>query len=122
LRGMHFQRAPHSEAKVIRCLKGAVWDVIIDLRPGSSTHMQWQGFLLSEENRSSLYVPKGFAQGFQTLDADSEIGYLISVFYTPEAADGVRYDDPAFAITWPLTPVAVSDRDKSWPNYRSPAR
>jgi dTDP-4-dehydrorhamnose 3,5-epimerase len=122
LRGMHFQRAPHAEAKVVSCLKGAVWDVIIDLRLGSPTFLQWQGFPLSEENRNLLYVPKGFAHGFQTLQSDSEVGYLISAFYVPEAAGGVRYDDPAFAITWPLPPVAVSDRDRSWPNYAARAR
>jgi dTDP-4-dehydrorhamnose 3,5-epimerase len=117
LRGMHFQRAPHGEVKLVSCLRGAIWDVIIDLRPGSATFMRWEGFLLNEENRRQLYVPEGFAHGFQTLLPDSEVGYLISAFYTPEAASGLRYDDPSFAIPWPLAPAAMSERDRAWPEF-----
>jgi dTDP-4-dehydrorhamnose 3,5-epimerase len=118
LRGMHFQRAPHGEVKVVSCLKGAIWDVIIDLRPRSPTYRQWQGFELSAANRSQLYVPKGFAHGFQTLCDDVEVGYLISAFYAPAAADGVRHDDPAFAIEWPLPVSVISEKDRTWPDFR----
>jgi dTDP-4-dehydrorhamnose 3,5-epimerase len=117
LRGMHFQRPPHAEVKVVSCLKGAIWDVIIDLRPGSPTHLQWQGFELTDENRQQLYVPEGFAHGFQTLCEEAEVGYLISAFYAPSAADGVRYNDPAFDIDWPLPVVVLSDKDASWPDF-----
>jgi len=111
---MHFQRPPHSEIKVVSCLKGAIWDVIIDLRPESPTFRSWSGFELSDTNRKQLYVPKGFAHGFQTLTDDTIVAYLISEFYTPEATAGVRYDDPAFAITWPLPVSAISKKDTEW--------
>jgi dTDP-4-dehydrorhamnose 3,5-epimerase len=117
LRGMHFQRAPHAEVKVVSCLKGAIWDVIIDLRPESPTYCEWQGFELTADNYRQLYVPEGFAHGFQTLCADSEVGYLISAFYAPAAASGVRHDDPAFAIDWPLPVSVISEKDKSWPDF-----
>lgn len=117
IRGMHFQRAPHGEVKVVSCLRGAIWDVIIDLRPESPTYLRWQGFELTAENRRQLYVPEGFAHGFQTLHDDTEVGYLISVFYTPLAASGVRYDDPTFAIKWPLPLTAISEKDRTWPNF-----
>jgi dTDP-4-dehydrorhamnose 3,5-epimerase len=117
LRGMHFQRAPHGEVKVVSCLKGAIWDVIIDLRPRSLTFRGWQGFELSAENRRQLYVPEGFAHGFQTLCDDTEVGYLISAFYEPHAADGVRYDDPSFAIDWPLPLTEISKKDRGWPDF-----
>jgi dTDP-4-dehydrorhamnose 3,5-epimerase len=117
LRGMHFQRAPHSEVKVVSCLKGAIWDVIIDLRPESTTYRRWQGFELTAENHRRLYVPEGFAHGFQTLCDDTEVGYLISAFYAPLAAAGVRHDDPAFAIEWPLPPTVISEKDRAWPAW-----
>jgi dTDP-4-dehydrorhamnose 3,5-epimerase len=117
LRGMHFQSAPHGEVKVVTCLKGAIWDVIIDLRPKSQTYRQWRGFELTAGNRHQLYVPKGFAHGFQTLCDDVEVGYLISAFYAPAAASGVRYDDPAFAIAWPLPVSAISEKDRAWPLF-----
>jgi dTDP-4-dehydrorhamnose 3,5-epimerase len=117
LRGMHFQRAPHGEVKVVRCLKGAIWDVIIDLRPQSPTYRRWQGFELSADNHRQLYVPEGFAHGFQTLADDTEVGYLISAFYAPQAAGGVRYDDPAFAIEWPLAVSEISEKDRTWPDF-----
>src|SRR5215471_14281457 len=113
LRGMHFQRAPHSEVKVVRCLKGAIWDVIIDLRADSPTYRRWQGFELTAKNRRQLYVPAGFAHGFQTLCDDTEAGYLISAYHVPSAACGVRHDDPAFVIAWPLPPGPMSTTDKS---------
>jgi dTDP-4-dehydrorhamnose 3,5-epimerase len=117
LRGMHYQRAPHGEVKLVRCLKGAIHDVIIDLRPSSPTYRQWQGFDLSAEDGRQLYIPVGFAHGFQTLVDESRIGYLISEFYSPEAAAGVRWNDTAFRIEWPAPVTVMSDRDKSWPDF-----
>jgi dTDP-4-dehydrorhamnose 3,5-epimerase len=117
LRGMHYQRAPHGEVKVVTCLHGAVWDVIIDLRPGSASYLCSQGFELTAESRRQLYVPAGFAHGFQTLRNDTEVGYLISAFYVPEAATGVRHDDPAFAIDWPLPVSSISEKDLTWPDF-----
>ncbi len=118
LRGMHFQRPPHAETKLVRCTRGAIWDVAIDLRPGSPTRGQWQGFELTAENGAALYIPEGFAHGFQTLAAGSEAFYLISTFHAPEAAAGVRYDDPAFGVRWPLPVACISPRDAAWPDYR----
>jgi dTDP-4-dehydrorhamnose 3,5-epimerase len=117
LRGMHFQRPPHDEVKLVSCLKGAIQDVIIDLRPGSATFGCWEAFELTERNRCRLYIPKGFAHGFQTLADDTEVGYLISQFHVPNAAAGYRYDDPVFAIDWPLHPNVLSDKDRSWPVF-----
>jgi dTDP-4-dehydrorhamnose 3,5-epimerase len=117
LRGMHFQNPPHAEAKLVRCLKGAIWDVIIDLNPGSPTFKRWQGFELSADNTRQLYIPKGFAHGFQTLQDDCQIGYLISEFYAPQAAAGVRWNDPAFAIDWPLPASVMNDKDTAWPDF-----
>ncbi|MBY0568568.1 MAG: dTDP-4-dehydrorhamnose 3,5-epimerase [Hyphomonadaceae bacterium] len=117
LRGMHYQRAPHGEVKLVRCLKGAIWDVIIDLNPDSPTFKRWQGFELSAENMRQLYIPKGFAHGFQTLSDDCQIGYLISEFYAPDAATGVRWDDPAFGIDWPLPITVMSDKDRGWADF-----
>jgi dTDP-4-dehydrorhamnose 3,5-epimerase len=117
LRGMHFQKPPHTEVKLVGCAKGALLDVIIDLRPNSPTYRQWQGFELTPDNRRRLYVPEGFAHGFQTLTDDTETTYLISAFYAPGAASGVRHDDPAFAIDWPLPVTVLSDKDRSWPAF-----
>lgn len=117
LRGMHFQRPPHQEVKLVSCIKGAIWDVIIDLRPHSPTFRQWQGFELTADNRRQLYIPQGFAHGFQTLNSDTEVNYLISAFYEPSAGAGVRHDDPAFGIEWPLAVTVMSDKDKSWPDF-----
>jgi dTDP-4-dehydrorhamnose 3,5-epimerase len=121
LRGMHFQRPPRSEVKVVRCLKGAIWDVIIDLRAESATYRRWQGFELTADNQRQLYVPEGFAHGFQTLCDDTRVSYLISAFYAPLAASGVRYDDPAFAIDWPLPVSEISEKDSTWPDFRDTA-
>lgn len=121
LRGLHYQRPPHAEAKLVRCLTGAIWDVALDLRPASPTLGQWQAFELSAENRRALYVPEGFAHGFQTLAPSSEVLYLISSFHAPEAAAGLRYDDPAFGIPWPLPVTSISPRDAAWPDYRAAA-
>jgi dTDP-4-dehydrorhamnose 3,5-epimerase len=117
VRGMHFQRPPHDEVKLVRCLSGAIWDVIIDMRFESPTFGQWFGVELSAENQNQLYIPKGFAHGFQTLSDDAQVNYLISEFYSPDAASGVRYDDPAFSVAWPLPVSVISDKDLSWPNF-----
>ena len=117
LRGLHFQRAPHAETKLVRCVRGAIWDVVVDLRPDSPTFGKWQGFELTAANYRALSVPKGFAHGFQTLADDTEVFYQISTFYAPEAAAGYRYDDPAFAIEWPLPVAAISPKDLEWPRF-----
>ena len=117
LRGMHFQTEPHGEVKIVTCHRGAIADIIIDLRPASRAYRKWQRFELTAENRHRLYIPKGFAHGFQTLTDDVEVGYLISAFYEPAAASGVRHDDPAFAIRWPLPVSVMSDKDRAWPDF-----
>jgi dTDP-4-dehydrorhamnose 3,5-epimerase len=117
VRGMHFQRGPASEVKVVGCARGAILDVIVDLRRGSPTHGRWQGFELTADEHNSLYIPRGFAHGFQALTDDAEVKYLISEFYAPDAAGGVRHDDPAFAISWPLPVASISQKDRSWPDY-----
>jgi dTDP-4-dehydrorhamnose 3,5-epimerase len=118
LRGMHFQRAPHEEVKFIRCIRGTLYDVIIDLRPDSPTYKRWVAVELSGENRRALYVPVGVAHGFQTLQDDVEVFYMMSEFYTPVAEAGVRWDDPSFGIEWPLrSPTEISDKDASWPDF-----
>jgi dTDP-4-dehydrorhamnose 3,5-epimerase len=116
LRGLHFQRAPHAETKLVRCVAGAIWDVILDLRPRSPSYGGWQGFELSAGNGRMLYVPAGFAHGFQTLRDATEVIYHISYPYTPAAAGGLRWDDPALAIDWPLPVAAISPRDAAWPD------
>lgn len=118
LRGMHYQKSPYEEDKLVRCTKGALYDVIIDLRKDSPTFKQWVGVELTEENRRALFVPKGFAHGFITLKDNTEINYLVTQFYTPEADSGVRFDDPAFNIEWPITPVSVSEKDKNHPDFK----
>lgn len=119
LRGMHYQQSPYEETKLVRCTRGAIYDVIIDLRPASPTYMQWIGVELTGENYKMLYVPENFAHGFQTLKDDTEITYQVSQFYTPGSERGIRWDDPAFGITWPIEVQVISDKDKSWPDYRS---
>jgi dTDP-4-dehydrorhamnose 3,5-epimerase len=115
LRGMHFQRAPHAEVKVVRCVRGALHDVIIDLRPESPTYRRWEGFELTAANGRMLYVPAGFAHGFQTLEDDTDAAYMVSHPYTPGAEGGVRFDDPAFGIAWPLPVSTISEKDAAWP-------
>ncbi len=114
LRGMHFQHAPYAETKLVRCIRGAIYDVIIDLRPDSPTYKRWIGVKLTAANRLALYVPEGFAHGFQTLEDDTEVFYQVSQYYTPSAEGGVRYDDPAFGIIWPLPVTEMSEKDKRW--------
>lgn len=117
LRGLHLQLAPHEETKIVRCIRGAVFDVVLDLRPASPTFLRWKAFELSASNRRALYVAKGVAHGFQTLVDDVEVAYQISAFHAPDAATGFRFDDPAFAIDWPLPATTISERDRSWPLY-----
>jgi len=118
LRGMHFQNAPHAENKLVRCTRGAIHDVIIDLRPDSPTYKQWVSAELTEDNHKLLYVPEGFGHGYQTLSETAEVIYQVSQFYAPESASGVRHNDPAFGITWPLPVAAISDLDKNWPDFK----
>jgi dTDP-4-dehydrorhamnose 3,5-epimerase len=117
LRGMHYQAAPHAEAKLVRCTRGRVFDVALDLRPGSPTFRQWAGAELSAENGAALYVPEGCAHGFLTLEDASEVFYMISAPYAPEAARGARWDDPAFGIRWPAAPRVIHDRDAGYPDF-----
>lgn len=117
LRGMHFQVAPHEEAKLVRCTRGAIYDVIIDLRPDSGTYMKWFGAELTEENHKMLYIPEQFAHGFLTLADDVEVFYQMSEFYAPECARGFRWNDPAFDIRWPEPINVISDKDGAYPDF-----
>jgi dTDP-4-dehydrorhamnose 3,5-epimerase len=117
LRGMHYQIAPHEEAKLVRCTRGAIYDVIIDLRPGSPTFTQWVAAELSATNHRMMYVPEGFAHGFQTLEDETEVFYQISEFYAPEYARGARWNDPMFGIQWPSADRTISTRDATYPDF-----
>ena len=119
LRGMHFQRAPFAETKVVSCVVGAVYDVALDIRPDSPTYGRWFGAELTPENGAMLYVPEGCAHGYLTLRPDSLVEYLISEFYHPEVSDGVRWDDPFFAVHWPAVPTIINQRDRTWPDFNS---
>jgi dTDP-4-dehydrorhamnose 3,5-epimerase len=119
LRGMHYQVTPHEEAKLVRCQKGAISDVVIDLRSDSATYKQWYGIELSSKNLKMIYVPQGFAHGFQSLIEDSEIVYFVSAFYTPQVERGIRYNDPAIGIRWPLEVTSISDKDLNWPDFEA---
>jgi dTDP-4-dehydrorhamnose 3,5-epimerase len=113
VRGMHFQHAPHAEMKLVRCLKGKVWDVAVDLRPQSPSYKRWYAQELSPQNAHMMVIPEGFAHGFQVLEADSELLYLHTAFYKPESEGGMRHDDPALGIAWPLPVTDISVRDSS---------
>jgi dTDP-4-dehydrorhamnose 3,5-epimerase len=118
LRGLHYQASPHEEAKLIRCTAGAIYDVIVDLRPGSQTFCHWFAQELTARNHAAVFAPPGFAHGFQTLEPDSEVLYLMSAPYVPESARGVRWDDPAFAIDWPPAERRViGERDRTYPDF-----
>lgn len=117
LRGMHYQRPPKAETKIIRALRGAIWDCLLDVRAESPTFGQWDGAELSAENRRTMFAPKGVAHGFITLSEDTELLYLMDEFYAPEHARGVRWDDPRFAIEWPAEPELLNDRDRNYPDY-----
>jgi dTDP-4-dehydrorhamnose 3,5-epimerase len=119
LRGLHYQVAPHEEAKLVRCTRGSVFDVLVDLRPESPTFGRWYGAELTAENGRMLYVPPLCAHGYQTLEDGSEIYYMASAVYAPDAVRGLRFDDPTAAIRWPLPPAAMSDQDKRWPYLQS---
>lgn len=122
LRGMHYQAAPHAEAKLVRVTRGAIYDVALDLRSTSSTYRQWFAAELSSENRHMLYIPEGCAHGFQTLTDDAEVFYQISEFYEPDAGRGVRWNDPVFGINWPLSDPILSDRDRNYPDFQPDIR
>lgn len=115
IRGLHFQHPPHAEMKFVRCLRGKVWDVALDLRAASPTFFQWYAETLTPENARMLLIPEGCAHGFQTLEPDSELLYLTTQFYAPSAEGGVRHDDPACAIPWPLPLTVISDKDAAFP-------
>jgi dTDP-4-dehydrorhamnose 3,5-epimerase len=118
LRGLHYQVAPHEEAKLVRCIRGAVFDVIIDLRKESESYGQWFGTHLSADTHRLFHVPKGTAHGYLSLTDESEIMYLVSEFYAPGAECGIRWDDPVFNIQWPLTHnLIISDKDRAWPDF-----
>jgi dTDP-4-dehydrorhamnose 3,5-epimerase len=117
LRGMHYQLPPAAEVKVVRCIRGALYDVVLDLRPHSPTFGRSAGAELSAENRAMMYVPEGFAHGFVTLEPGTEAFYLVSAAYAPAAERGIRYDDPKFGIDWPVPPAELSEKDRTWPDY-----
>jgi dTDP-4-dehydrorhamnose 3,5-epimerase len=117
LRGMHYQTQPHAEDKLVRCMQGAIWDAIVDIRPDSLTYCQWIGVELSAANGRMLLVPKGFAHGFLTLTDDAVVTYQVSAFYSPGAERGARHDDPSFGIQWPQPVLDMSDKDRSWPDF-----
>ncbi|MCC4241360.1 dTDP-4-dehydrorhamnose 3,5-epimerase [Thalassospira povalilytica] len=117
LRGMHYQAAPVGDPKIVRCIAGRIFDVVIDLRAGSPTYCQWTGAELSAQNRKSFIIPEGCAHGFITLDDNSEVMYLMGAPFEANLAAGVRWNDPAFAIDWPITPSVINDRDANYPDY-----
>ena len=117
LRGVHYQAEPNSEAKLVRCTRGSLYDVALDLRPGSATFMRWTGAELTASNHRALYIPEGCAHGFLTLEDDTEALYQMSEFFHPEAARGVRWNDPAFAIVWPGKVEIISERDRTTPDF-----
>jgi dTDP-4-dehydrorhamnose 3,5-epimerase len=118
LRGMHYQRTPYAETKIVRCTRGAIYDVILDLREDSATFKEWVGVNLTADNHLMLYIPKGCAHGFQTLLDETEVLYQMSEFYRPEAAEGVRWNDAAFAVEWPLEVSVISERDARYADYQ----
>jgi dTDP-4-dehydrorhamnose 3,5-epimerase len=115
IRGLHYQREPHAEIKIVSCTSGGVFDVAVDIRPDSPTYLKWFGTELTAENQRLLYIPAGFAHGYQALTDDAELIYLVSEFYAPDAEGGLRFDDPAIGINWPLEISAVSEKDSGWP-------
>ena len=119
LRGLHWQIPPFAETKLVRCTQGAIYDVIVDLRPDSDTFRQWMAVYLTATNHQALYIPQGFAHGFQTLAANTEVFYQMSGLYAPAAARGLRWNDPSFAIEWPIEISIISQRDRDYPDYTS---
>ena len=121
LRGMHYQDEPTPDPKVVRCTRGRVYDVAVDLRPDSTTFCEWFGLELTADRQNALYVPPGCAHGFITLEDDSEVFYVMGAPYVPELARGVRWDDPAFGVHWPIPPVTIAARDAEYPDFKAPA-
>lgn len=119
LRGMHYQVAPHQETKLVRCHRGAIHDIVLDLRPQSPTFKNWIAVVLTSEKRNTIYVPEGCAHGFLTLEKDSEVSYQMSEFWNAESARGVRWDDPAFRISWPERVEVISERDRTYPSFKT---
>jgi dTDP-4-dehydrorhamnose 3,5-epimerase len=119
LRGMHFQKSPHAEAKLVRCSRGMIYDVIVDLRPDSLTYMKWIPIEISFENKRMIYIPEGFAHGFQTLEDNTEVIYQMSQFYYPYESGGFRWDDPSFKIKWPTEPLVIAPKDQVFPDFTS---
>lgn len=117
VRGFHYQSPPHAETKLFRVIRGAMYDVIVDLRPTSPTFLQWTAVELRADDYRMLYVPRGFGQAFQTLEDDTELVYQVDAFYAPDAAGGFRYDDPVFGIDWPRAVTRISERDSTWPDF-----
>jgi dTDP-4-dehydrorhamnose 3,5-epimerase len=117
LRGLHYQEAPHGETKLVRCSHGAIYDVVVDLRPDSVTFKKWAAFELSQENSRALYIPAAVAHGFQALADGAEVSYQISEFHSSEAARGIRWNDPGLAVEWPITPPSLSERDAAYPDF-----
>jgi dTDP-4-dehydrorhamnose 3,5-epimerase len=117
LRGLHYQADPHGEGKLVRCTRGAVWDVAVDLRPASETYCRWFGVELRADGVASYFIPAGLAHGFVTLEPESEVHYQMTYEYVPEAGRGVRWDDPAFGIEWPAAPTTMSERDAAYPDF-----
>ena len=120
MRGLHLQRSPMGESKLIRCVRGAIYDVMIDMRPESATYLQHFGVKLSAENKRMLYMPQDFAHGFMTLEDNTEAFYMVGEYYSPEYESGMRYDDPFFDIKWPISVTSISDKDLSWPFFERP--
>ena len=118
LRGLHYQEAPYGEAKLVQCIRGSIYDVVVDLRPGSCTYCDWIAVFLTAEKHNMLYVPEGCAHGFLTMEEQSEVFYQMSQFYNPEASRGVRWNDPAFRITWPADVRVISERDRTYPDFQ----
>lgn len=118
LRGMHFQTEPHGEGKLVQCVQGSIFDVVVDVRPDSPTCGRWLGFELSATNHRQLFIDKGLAHGFQTLEDNSSVHYQMTDFYVPEAASGVRFDDPAFGIKWPIAEKIFSEKDTTYPDFQ----
>jgi dTDP-4-dehydrorhamnose 3,5-epimerase len=118
VRGMHYQASPYEETKLVRCTRGAIYDVIVDLRKGSPTYCQWLSAELTADNRRMLFVPEGYAHGFQTLTDATEVCYQVSQFYTPGAERGARFNDPAFSIRWPLDVTVISEKDANWADFQ----
>ncbi|MBD3212667.1 MAG: dTDP-4-dehydrorhamnose 3,5-epimerase [Candidatus Lokiarchaeota archaeon] len=117
IRGMHFQYPPHSEIKIVKCVKGSIFDVAIDLRRNSPTFLKWHGELLTDNNMKMLYIPEGFAHGFQTIESDTKVLYFVTEFYNPKSEGGIHYDDKEVNINWPLEITKISEKDKNLPFY-----